>query len=122
MPGPILIVDDDPAILGALTTIMSLCSHCCRTAPNGKEALEAALTEEPSLILLDFHLPGMTGSEVLQQLRAAGVAAPAVLMSAAVTDLEQEARDHGFDAVLPKPFALAQVIALVDRFVLANAA
>jgi CheY-like chemotaxis protein len=120
--GYVLVVDDDPAMLGAMATILAIAKQCCRIAPNGEEAYDAALVEHPTLIVVDFNMPGMNGIELLEKLRAAGIQSPAVLMSAEVKDLRQRAESAGFNAYLPKPFALAEMMTLLERFIVPNAA
>ena len=120
--GYVLVVDDDPAILEALATLLALENQICRTAATGEAAIEAAAAEPPALILLDWNLPGLNGVDVFRKLRADGINSPTVLMSATIGDLSERAQAHGFDASLTKPFTLAQVTALLDRFASARTA
>jgi CheY-like chemotaxis protein len=117
MAPPVLVVDDDPAILASIQAILRLHGVDCRTARDGVEAQAAAAMEEPSLILLDMNMPGMGGIEALRQLRARRVDAPAVLMTATAADVQRLAFEAGFDAYLPKPFLMSDVATLLDRFV-----
>jgi hypothetical protein len=79
------------------------------------EGVAAALALQPELLLLDIHLPDGDGQTLLRRLRAAGVTAPAVAVSANAmpTDIEQ-ARAAGFTDYLTKPLDLTRVLAVVD--------
>lgn len=80
-------------------------------------ALLMAQQIRPALLLLDIRLPGMDGDELLKHLRAVGVDAPAVAISANAmpTDLEL-GRNAGFSDYLTKPLSMGQVMAVADVF------
>ena len=80
-------------------------------------ALLMAQQISPALLLLDIRLPGMDGYELLAKLRAVGIGAPAVAISANAmpTDLEQ-GRNAGFSDYLTKPLSMGQVMAVADVF------
>ena len=63
----ILVVDDDPGNLIAFTEILSIC-YSIRTAASGREAMDLIRQEVPDLLLLDLHMPGMDGFEVMETL------------------------------------------------------
>jgi sigma-B regulation protein RsbU (phosphoserine phosphatase) len=66
----ILIVDDDPLSRKILARALLQSGYVCRESPDGMDALRAVHAEPPSLLLLDFDMPGLNGAEVLKQLRA----------------------------------------------------
>jgi sigma-B regulation protein RsbU (phosphoserine phosphatase) len=68
--GQILVVDDDRASRKLLVRTLSLAGYDCREAENGEEALQQLRGEQPSLLLLDFEMPGLDGAEVLKRLRS----------------------------------------------------
>jgi sigma-B regulation protein RsbU (phosphoserine phosphatase) len=68
--GKILVVDDDATSRKVLARILSSTGYDCREADNGREALNLIRFEQPSLLLLDFDMPGLNGTEVLHRLRA----------------------------------------------------
>ena len=69
MPKKILVCDDEPYILMALTDAVEIEGYDCVTAENGKEALERAREERPDLILLDIMMPYKDGYEVCKELK-----------------------------------------------------
>lgn len=115
-PAPaILLVEDDVAIRESLTECLELAGHAVRATAGGPEAL-AWLREgnRPRVVLLDLIMPGMGGDEVVEELRAEPATRdlPVVLMTAASPD---EVRSR-VDALLAKPFELADLLAVVEKF------
>ena len=89
-----------------------------RIAEDGEEALEIARDWQPEVLVLDAHLPGMTGFEVLHQLRQLpGLArAPAYMCSAdAMPEDVQRAYEAGFIGYWTKPIDIAAVVADIDQ-------
>ena len=96
----ILVADDSETILLLMRTRLELAGHQVETAADGQEVTERLHglepTELPDLLLLDAMMPRMSGLDALRELRAAGVDAPALIVSAhqdptdtdAPTDLE----------------------------------
>jgi sigma-B regulation protein RsbU (phosphoserine phosphatase) len=68
--GQILVVDDDRASRKLLVRTLSSAGYECREAETGDEALQLLRREQPSLLILDFEMPGLNGAEVLKQLRS----------------------------------------------------
>ena len=66
----VLHVDDDPMNLRVVQEILGAFGHQAVMACSGKEALERLATETFDIMLLDIHMPGMTGIEVIERLRA----------------------------------------------------
>ena len=66
----ILVVDDDAMSRRVLAQLLSAAGYNCRVSNDGSEALETIHTRPPSLLLLDFDMPGLNGAEVLRCLRS----------------------------------------------------
>ena len=71
-PLRILVVDDDPAMVGAITALVSTEGHQVITAYDGLTAVKRFRDERPDLVLLDLAMPGPDGFTVIGQLRATG--------------------------------------------------
>jgi len=112
----ILIVDDVPANLNLLTTILKQHDYKVRPAPSGVLALEAARHAPPDLILLDIHMPMMDGFEVCRRLKGdeALKEIPVVFISA-LTETSDKIRafDAGGVDYITKPFQVEEVLARV---------
>ncbi len=120
MKAHILVVDDDPRITNLVRRILAYEGYSVAVAASGNEALTRTLERPPDLIVLDIMLPGLSGLEVTQRLRAAGDQVPILMLTArdAVAD-RVEGFETGADDYLVKPFApeelLARVKALLRR-------
>ncbi len=111
----ILIVDDDDDLRGALAEQIEMEADF-RTvqAATGDAGLKAAQTERPDLILLDVDLPDMDGRDACRQMRAEGVSAPVVMLTAAAADADTiQGLESGADDYVAKPFRFAVLLARI---------
>ena len=112
----VLYVEDDPDIRAVGTFALGLGGITVKTCSSGDEAVAAAATFGPQLILLDVMMPGMDGPATLVALRGldATAATPVVFMTAKVQPAQVAVyREMGAVEVIPKPFdpmTLAAVI------------
>ncbi len=110
----VLIVEDEEPIALALVMIVEDAGYTAQTAINGQAALAVIHQHRPDLVVTDLMMPQLTGAELIATLRANGYAdLPIVLMSAVG---KAQMRDLGADALLPKPFSLDEVDALLAHF------
>ena len=72
----ILVIDDDPAITSVLKRGLSYEGFAVETVSNGADGLALARERPPDLVILDLMMPGLSGLEVLQRLRAADARLP----------------------------------------------
>lgn len=96
-PAPLLfLVDDDPAVRGALKFSLELEGFAVRAFDSGEALVGARELETPSCLLLDYRLPGIDGLSLLQQLRAKGQNCPAILITSnPPRRVRQRVRDAG---------------------------
>jgi two-component system, OmpR family, response regulator MprA len=108
----VLVVDDDPAVSGALTRALRLEGYEVSVAGDGPPALEEIAIRPPDAVILDIGLPTTDGLDVCRRLRAAGDDTPVLMLTArdAINDRVQ-GLDAGADDYLVKPFALAELLA-----------
>lgn len=106
---PILVVDDDPAILSTVADILEFEGYFVQTATNGAEALDRIEQVSPSLILLDMRMPVLDGWEFVRRLHERGLRFPIVVMTAA-QDSHRWAQEIGANFCLPKPFNLVDLL------------
>jgi signal transduction histidine kinase len=115
--GRILVVDDQPANLRTLATLLSRVGYEVATASNGRDALAQADASAPDLILLDMMMPGMDGFAVLAEIRqqASLRGVPVVFLTAAHDrDLLLRAFEGGAVDYVTKPFLPEELLARVQ--------
>ena len=79
--GSIFIVDDDPSVRDALTVVFDLEGFTARAFSNGDDFLEAIRGETPGCVLLDVHMPGRSGLDVLKAMDVGSFPAPVFVIS-----------------------------------------
>ena len=104
----ILVVDDDAMSRRVLAQLLSAAGYNCRVSNDGSEALETIHTRPPSLLLLDFDMPGLNGAEVLRCLRSdknpTVAQIPAIMLTAHGSDQsEVSCLQAGADDFVTKP-------------------
>jgi two-component system cell cycle response regulator DivK len=120
MAASILIADDYDDNRELLRLMLEVEGYAIREARDGREAVEMARAELPTLALLDLSMPVLDGWGVLRELRADERTRPlpCVAVTAFAADQDrQRALAAGFDAYISKPFRAKELIELVRRFV-----
>jgi two-component system, OmpR family, response regulator MprA len=111
----ILVVDDERAVRESLRRALELEGYQVDLAGDGEEALErlgGAEELDVDAVILDVLMPGIDGLEVCRRLRADSNAVPVLMLTArAEVDSRVAGLDAGADDYLPKPFALAELLA-----------
>ena len=108
----ILIVDDDPALLGQLQKILENQRYIAETAIDGEAALDKLFETPFDAVILDIMMPKIDGLTVLEQARKAGIDTPVLMLTAKgdVTD-RIKGLDLGADDYLAKPFSSEELLA-----------
>jgi two-component system, OmpR family, response regulator MprA len=109
----ILVVDDERAVRESLRRALELEGYDVELADDGEAALERlGATAQPDAVILDVLMPGIDGLEVCRRLRAGANPVPVLMLTArAEVDSRVAGLDAGADDYLPKPFALAELLA-----------
>ena len=113
----ILIVEDHPTMREALRLVLEREDLDIVEASDGNVALALARSEPPDLVLLDLHIPGMPGEEVLSELKADPTTSHARVIVVTATGEEGRARARavGADAYFTKPFSPTALLQAVER-------
>jgi urea transport system substrate-binding protein len=111
---PILIVDDDPAILATVAEFLDMEGYPVTTAHNGAEALDRVEQTPPALVLLDMRMPILDGWGFTRELRQRGHTTPIVVMTAA-QDTRRWAEEVGAAGYVAKPFDLVDLLSTVEE-------
>jgi len=111
MSGRVLVVDDEPQFLRALTTNLRGAGYDVTTATTAQEALAAAGLQPPDAVVLDLLLPDGRGTDVARELRT-WTTVPIIVVSAVGQEAEKiDALDAGADDYVTKPFAIGELLA-----------
>jgi two-component system, OmpR family, KDP operon response regulator KdpE len=109
----VLVVDDEPQILRAMRINLRARQYEVETAADGAQALHAASTRHPDLVVLDLGLPDMDGLEVIRKLRA-WTTVPIIVLSGRIGSADKvDALDAGADDYVTKPFSFEELLARV---------
>ena len=119
MAARILIVDDEPNIIGTVTPLLRAHGYDVISAMTGRAALDAVDRHHPDLIVLDLGLPDIDGVEVCRQVRVS-LTVPILVLSARGAERDKvNALDAGADDYVTKPFGgeelLARIRAMLRR-------
>ncbi len=107
----VLVVDDDPAILRALTINLAARDYRVLTAANGADGLASAARDRPDAIVLDLGLPDMDGTDVIRGIRG-WTNTPILVLSAREQETQKVAAlDCGADDYVTKPFGMDELLA-----------
>ena len=112
----VLVVDDEANIVELLSVSLKFQGFEVYTATNGAQALDRARDARPDAVILDVMMPGMDGFGVLRRLRADGIDAPALFLTARDSLQDKIAGlTLGGDDYVTKPFSLEEVVARLQR-------
>src|SRR6476469_6456627 len=120
--GEIFVVDDDPAVRETLTVVLSSSGYDAICFADGGALLEVARSRTPAAILLDVHIPGKSGLDILKELHGEDYPAPIFMISGqgdiamAVNAIKSGALDF-----IEKPFRGSEIVARLDEAIEAYA-
>lgn len=118
MSKSILVIEDEPSLLKGLLDVLEVKGYKVESATRGDEGLKMALRGRYSLVLLDVMLPGVSGLEILHQLRAAGIRTPVILLTAKDTEMDKVLGfELGVDDYVTKPFSLLELLGRITAVV-----
>jgi two-component system, OmpR family, response regulator MprA len=112
----VLVADDNDVAQRLCKRVLEKAGYTVLLAADGLEAVEVALAKNPALILMDVAMPGIDGVEAMRRIKAAKPTQPIVIASAHSMASDRERfLAAGADAVLAKPFRLADLVAIVGK-------
>ena len=109
----ILVVDDEPAMVGALGALLGQAGHRIVAAYDGEEALRRFRSDAPDLVLLDLAMPGMDGATVVQRIREESDTPIVIVSGERERTATAELLDAGADDYVRKPFRADELLARV---------
>jgi len=117
VPGRVLVVEDERDISALVAYHLAREGYRVRTAEGGPEAIEAMASERPDLIVLDLMLPGLSGYEVLSEMRRRPelTDVPVILLTARRDEADRvKGLELGADDYLTKPFSPRELVLRVS--------
>ena len=115
MKRTILIVEDDAAIRRGVVDSLEYNGYRMIEAADGKDGLDRALRASYDLLLLDLMLPGMTGLEILREVRAARSTVPVIILTARGDESDRvQGLKLGADDYVVKPFSVKELTARIE--------
>ena len=109
----ILVIDDEPAMVGAVAALVGSEGHRVSAAYDGVEGLRHYDDERPDLVILDLAMPGLDGLSVCSELRQRGTTPIIVLSGEGQEAAKVEALDAGADDYVTKPFGKSELLARI---------
>jgi two-component system OmpR family response regulator len=111
----VLVIEDDPTVGAFIRRGLEEQRYRVSLVPNGEEGERIAASESFDVVILDMRLPGKSGLDVLQSLRARGFEAPVLVLTAQdAVDAKVRTFRAGADDYVTKPFAFEELLARVE--------
>jgi two-component system OmpR family response regulator len=111
----VLVIEDDPTVGGFIRRGLEEQQYRVSLVPNGEEGERIASSESFDIVILDMRLPGKSGLDVLQSLRARGFETPVLVLTAQdAVDAKVRTFRAGADDYVTKPFAFEELLARVE--------
>ncbi len=115
----VLIVDDEPDLLKSLAFRMKKAGYDVIEATSGEEGLDKASSGKPDVIILDWRLPGIPGTEVYKRLKADAALkrVPVLFLTASreQEELQRLKQDMGIEHIMIKPYEFKDVLAKIEE-------
>ena len=113
--GEVFVVDDDPAVRGTLSTVFARAGYTVTCFADGAALVAAARVGTPLCIILDVHIPGKSGLDILKQLNAQDYPVPIFMMSGhGDIPMAVDAIQNGALDFIEKPFRGSDVVSRVE--------
>jgi FixJ family two-component response regulator len=113
--GEVFVVDDDPAVRSTLSAVFSRAGYAVACFADGAALVTAARTGTPICIILDVHIPGKSGLDILKQLNARDYPVPIFMMSGqGDIAMAVDAIKNGALDFIEKPFRGSDVVARIE--------
>lgn len=117
MRARILIVDDHPTMREAMRLVLADEGFTVDEAADGARALDMVASDRPDLVLLDLNIPGISGQDLLEALKASRVTSgiPVVVVTAEEEEGRRAALQAGAEDYLTKPFSPRALVLTVEQ-------
>ena len=114
VPGPVCVVDDDDWVCDSLCVLLETYGFSVRTYPSGAAFLKDDRRLDAKFLIVDQHMPGLDGLDVVAELHRQEIFLPTILITGRLdAGIALRAREFGVLALLEKPFPVARLVELV---------
>ena len=107
----VLVVDDEPAILRALTSALTARGYRVSQAVDGQSAIDSVAVDPPHAVVLDLRLPDIDGVEVCRRVRTWSAVPIIVLSADGLDERKVQALDEGANDYITKPYSTPELLA-----------
>jgi two-component system KDP operon response regulator KdpE len=121
-PRRVLVVDDEPAILRALTSALTARGYRVSQAVDGQSAIDSVAVDPPDVVVLDLRLPDIDGVEVCRRVRTWSDVPIIVLSANGIDERKVEALDEGANDYVTKPYSTPELLARIRAALRSSAA
>lgn len=114
----VLLIEDEPNIIEAISFILSRDGWTVHTHSDGTTAMDKLTAHPPDVVILDVMLPGRSGFDILQDLRSSGTFAglPVLMLTARGQTKDRELAERlGVTSFMTKPFSNAEILQSVRQ-------
>jgi DNA-binding response OmpR family regulator len=111
----VMLVEDDASMMYLLKTLLTLEGYEVATLDIADDVISGARSEKPDVMLMDVHLAGKSGVDVLTEMRRNEDLKNMVVIMSSGMNMEYECRDAGANAFILKPFMPDDLIAVIRR-------
>jgi len=112
----ILVIEDEKNIREVLEEILSTAGHKVIQAANGEEGVELFKRQKPDLVITDLGMPGLSGWDVADKIKAEDPSTPVILSTGWRVNLDQpDVHKRSVDRVISKPFNMGQILDLISE-------
>jgi len=113
----VLLVEDDENVRSSMCALLEASGYSVRDFASAERFLAEADARQARCIVTDYHLPGISGIDMIETLRGQGVTTPAIIVTANEKDLVARASRAGVAAVLRKPMAAEALTQWLEQIV-----
>lgn len=111
----VLIIDDEPLTCKLIAIMLKLHGYPSTSLTDAKRALDVIEAEQPSLILMDYHLGLSHGLDILQQLKSSDISRGIPVIMTSGMDYRKDVIEAGAQDFLVKPFDWAELTKVIDQ-------
>ncbi len=113
-----LVVDDEPGVVDQVRELLELRNYAVVTATSGEKALELVKKENPNIVILDIRMPGITGIDVLKEVKKSYPKTRVIMLTGVEDDAtRQMAMSLGASGYLTKPYSYSELLDMSRKLI-----